>query len=114
LNTNVHFHTLVAQGVFAGLDAGTPGAARPPPPVGYARPQHYAWADLLQRTFSFDVLACPDCGGRLRRLATIDDPAVIEKILRHLQLPVDRPAAAPARVMGWLPGIVSISEPFIE
>jgi len=26
-----------------------------------------------------DVLACPDCGGRLRRLATIDDRAVIER-----------------------------------
>jgi len=61
-----------------------------------------------------DVLACPDCGGRLRLLASIDDPAVIEKILRHLGLPVDRPAAAPARVMGWLPGIDSTTEPVFE
>jgi hypothetical protein len=28
-----------------------------------------------------DVLACPDCGGRLRLLATIEDPALAE-ILR--------------------------------
>jgi hypothetical protein len=36
--------------------------------------RHFAWADLLWRTFEIDVLACPDCGGRLRLLATIEDP----------------------------------------
>jgi hypothetical protein len=36
-------------------------------------------------------------------LATIDDRAVIEKILRHLELPVELPTPAPARVAGWLP-----------
>jgi uncharacterized protein YbaR (Trm112 family) len=50
----------------------------------------------------FGVLACPECGGRLRLLATIDEPAVIEKILRHLGLPVDPPAPAPARTPAWL------------
>jgi hypothetical protein len=58
----------------------------------------------LQRTFAIDVLACPDCGGRLRLLATIPDRAVVEKILRHLGLPVDAPRPAPARVSGLLPG----------
>ena len=28
-------------------------------------------------------LACPHCGGRLRLIATLDDPAVIRKILEH-------------------------------
>jgi hypothetical protein len=54
---------------------------------------------------AIDVLACPECGGRLRFLATIDDRTVIEKILRHLRLPIDAPTAAPARVPGWLPGL---------
>jgi len=46
----------------------------------------------LQRTFAIDV-ACPDCGGRLRFLAIlIEDRAVMEKILRHLHLPIDPPA----------------------
>jgi hypothetical protein len=30
---------------------------------------------------------------------------VIEKILRHLDLPVDAPRAAPARITGSLPGV---------
>jgi hypothetical protein len=76
-----------------------------PPPAGYTRPEYYRWADLLPRTFAIDVLACPECGGRLRFLATIEDRAVIEKILGHLALPVDPPTAAPARVTEWLPGV---------
>jgi uncharacterized protein YbaR (Trm112 family) len=58
----------------------------------------------LERTFDLDILACPDCGGRLRFIATIEDRAVIAKILRHLGLPVDPPAPAPARHGEWLPG----------
>jgi len=42
-------------------------------------------------------LACPGCGGRLRLLATIADPMVIARILRHLGLPVEVPVPAPAR-----------------
>ena len=35
----------------------------------------------MRRAFDVDVLACPRCGGRLRLLATIEDPAAIEAIL---------------------------------
>jgi hypothetical protein len=38
----------------------------------------------LHRAFSIDVLACPQCGGRLRLIATLHDPAVIRKFLAHL------------------------------
>ena len=44
-----------------------------------------------------DVLACARCGGRLRLIEVIDDPAVVERILRHLTLPAEIPAARPAR-----------------
>ena len=37
------------------------------------------------------------CGGRLQLIAVIEDPAVIERILRHLGLPTDIPEARPAR-----------------
>jgi len=52
---------------------------------------------LLRRSFEFDVLECPRCGGRLQLIAVIEDPAVIERILRHLGLPTDIPEARPAR-----------------
>ena len=40
------------------------------------------WASLMARTFGFDVLACPRCGGRLRLIALIEEAAVIDRILR--------------------------------
>jgi rRNA maturation endonuclease Nob1 len=40
---------------------------------------------------------CPSCGGRLRLIATLHDPAVIRKILAHLALchSGHRPSPAP-------------------
>ena len=45
-----------------------------------------SWATLMHRAFGIDVLACAHCGGRLRLIATLHDPAVIRKILAHLVL----------------------------
>jgi len=90
---------------------GDPAAPRPPPPAaGYVRPRYYAWATLLERTFAIDILACPDCGGRLRFVAKIEDRAVIEKILRHLELPIDPPAPAPSGAPEWLPGFETATD----
>ena len=55
------------------------------------------WADLMQRTFGLDVLACARCGGRLRLIALIEEAAVIRRILRHLGLPETVPTPSPAR-----------------
>jgi hypothetical protein len=51
----------------------------------------------MRRVLDLDVLACPRCGGRLRRIATVEDPAVVGKILAHLGLlhPADSPGPAP-------------------
>ena len=38
-------------------------------------------------------------------LATIEDRAVVEKILTHLGLPVDLPPPSAARTPAWLPGV---------
>jgi hypothetical protein len=85
---------------------GDPATPRPPPPAaGYVRPKYFTWASLLERTFAIDVLTCPECGGRLRLIATITDHAVIKRILTHLGLPTDAPALRPAQVAGWLPGV---------
>src|SRR5438034_6771480 len=47
-------------------------------------PRHWAWADLMRRAFDIDVLACPRCGGRLRLIATLEDPDAIRAILAAL------------------------------
>lgn len=74
-------------------------------PAGYIRPRHFPWADLLRRIFPFDILACGECGGRLRLVSTIVDPTVIAKILNHLGLPSTPPVPEPARAPPWLPGL---------
>jgi hypothetical protein len=51
----------------------------------------------MRRVFAIDVLTCAGCGGRLRFLATIEDPATVTKILAHLGLPTAGPALTPAR-----------------
>jgi hypothetical protein len=51
----------------------------------------------VQRTFGFDVQACPRCQGRLELIALIEDPRVIRRILNHLGLPTEVPTARPVR-----------------
>lgn len=70
-----------------------------------ARPRsNRLWAELMQRSFGFDVLACPRCGDRLELIALIEDAVVIRRILRHLRLPTEVPAARPARPPPLPPG----------
>lgn len=70
-------------------DEGTDSAGR--------RRRGYLWAELMRRTFGIDVLTCPHCGGRLRLLALIEHTSIVERVLRHLGLPTDRPEPRPAR-----------------
>ncbi|MCP4743488.1 MAG: ATP-dependent helicase HrpA [Actinomycetales bacterium] len=56
-----------------------------------------SWAELLQRTFAVDVLRCPTCGGRRHRVATLTDPLIARRILKHLRLRAEPPPLAPAR-----------------
>ncbi len=64
------------------------------PPTPLARPRHWAWAQLMERAFGVDVLACPRCAGRLRLVATVEDSHAIRAILASLGLPA--PASPPA------------------
>ena len=42
------------------------------------------WAQRLKRVFDIDIETCEKCGGDVRFIASIEDPAVIHKILAHL------------------------------
>ncbi len=44
-----------------------------------------------KRVFDIDIEHCPHCGGTLKIIADIEDPAVITKILAHLGLPTRAP-----------------------
>jgi hypothetical protein len=65
------------------------------------RPRYRTWAELMRRAFEADVLACPRCGGRMVVLATIDDPAVIHRILTHLGLSTEPGEPTAGRAPPW-------------
>ena len=68
------------------------------------------WAQRLKRVFKIDIETCETCGGTMKVIASIEDPAVIKRILAHLdnrqgagQHPEHPPRAPPQRV---LPGLM--------
>ncbi|MCL4776535.1 MAG: transposase [Gammaproteobacteria bacterium] len=44
-----------------------------------------SWAQRLKRVFRIDIDTCERCGGKVKIIASVEDPAVIGKILAHLQ-----------------------------
>ena len=42
------------------------------------------WAQRLKRVFQIDIETCRKCGGAVKVIASIEDPAVVRKILAHL------------------------------
>ena len=54
------------------------------------------WTTLLAWVFSSDISECTACGGRLRIIAALTDPASIRTYLEGLGLPAMPPPRAPA------------------
>jgi hypothetical protein len=88
------------------------GKGRPHPEGEEKTPeQHHqamTWAQRLKRVFNIDVAVCQKCGGEARVIASIEDQAVIDKILQHLQAkgalppPPDLlPATRASPTSGW-------------
>jgi len=44
------------------------------------------WSRLIQKIYEVNPLVCPKCRGKMRVVAFIEDPDVIKKILKHLNL----------------------------
>jgi hypothetical protein len=44
-----------------------------------------SWAQRLKRVFRIDIGQCERCGGKVRIIASVEDPAVIGRILAHLE-----------------------------
>ncbi len=57
------------------------------------------WAALIRLVYEVDPLVCPKCGGQMRVIALIQEPAVIDQILRHL-----REKGRDARAGPWATG----------
>jgi len=60
----------------------------------FSRQRLRNWARLLKKIYEVDPLCCPQCGFAIEIIAFIEQPAVIRKNLRHLQL-WERPPRSP-------------------
>ena len=69
------------------------------------------WAELLKRTFDFDVFACVRCGGRRSALAYVKEAGGVRAILEHLGLPAAGARLAPARGPPPAGGVLSLAQP---
>ncbi len=58
-----------------------PNPARVGKPTAPKRPKSMAWTDLLKRVFKVDVLSCPECGGRMRIIAVIQQPDAVDAVI---------------------------------
>ena len=43
------------------------------------------WMQRLKRVFKIDIEICEKCQGPVKIIACVEDPVVIEKILKHLK-----------------------------
>ena len=86
------------------MDAADPATKSEPEEPDERKPgrRNYTWSELMKRVFAADVLACAQCGGRLRIISTIRPPEITLKILQHLGLP-SRPPSVAAAVSHDLP-----------
>ena len=91
-----HAHLIRYHGVFA---PASPDRARVVPKARVAaagnhnecgetapgdRRRRLTWAQRLKRVYAIDIEVCRRCGGKLRVIASIGEPAVIARILDHL------------------------------
>jgi hypothetical protein len=74
-----------------GQKTGVSGSARSPA----ERHRAMTWAQRLKRVFRIDIEQCERCGGKVRIIASIEDPQVIGRILAHLE-PTEQARGSPA------------------
>ncbi|OPX31673.1 MAG: hypothetical protein B1H09_02300 [Gemmatimonadaceae bacterium 4484_173] len=52
----------------------------------YYRRRRQKWAALLKKVWDVDALKCPKCGGQMKVISFIEQPPVIKRILKHLEI----------------------------
>lgn len=44
------------------------------------------WDEMIRRVYEIDPLLCPRCGGKMRVIAFVEEPKVIDKVTKPLKL----------------------------
>jgi hypothetical protein len=70
-------------------------------------PAQAKWAELLKRSFAIEILKCAKCGGKMKLISIIQDPAVAKRILEAIGLSAEVPLKAAPRA----PPMNDLSDP---
>ena len=57
------------------------------------------WAEMIRKVYEVDPLVCPRCGGRMKVVAFLTEPAVVDRIIRHLELTFVAEKPPPAQIL---------------
>ena len=57
----------------------------------FRRRARLTWAALIKRVYEIDPLLGPNCGAQMKIIAFITEYATLARILRHIQMPAQRP-----------------------
>jgi len=44
------------------------------------------WAAMIRKVYEVDPMLCPRCGGRMKVVAFLTEPAIVDRIIDHLRL----------------------------
>ncbi len=69
------------------------------------------WMQRLKRVFNIDIEVCEHCGGHVKVIASIEDPKVIEQILKHLKQKTAKANAAKQREAATRTSAATDSQP---
>ena len=80
---------------------GQPAAAATYPPPRAPLEVRRSWARLIRQVDEVDSLVCPRCGGTMRVIAVIEQPAVIGRILDRFRIAAPTRAERPSNRCGF-------------
>ena len=55
-------------------------------------------AEMIRKAYEVDPLVCPKCGGRMKIVAFLTEYAVVDRIIRHLELTFVAEKPPPAHI----------------
>ena len=56
------------------------------------------WSEMIRKVYEVDPLICPRCGGRMKVVAFLTEYAVVDRIIRHLELTFVAEKPPPAQI----------------
>jgi len=57
------------------------------------------WAEMIRKVYEVDPLICPRCGGQMKVIAFLTEWAVVDRIIRHLELTFAADKPPPCHVL---------------